>query len=60
MKRYGPAAKMSATESGRMDVTVDPFMVLICILMVGAGSLAVTCLRADRWLGLCHLLVVYA
>ena len=45
----GPAAEMSAPESGRTDITVDPFVVMMRILMVGAGSAVVTCLRAARW-----------
>lgn len=47
----GPAAEISAPESGKADVTVDPFAVMMCTLMVGAGSAVVTCLRADSWLG---------
>ena len=43
----GPAAETSAPESGRTDITLDPFAVVMRILVVGAGSVAVTCLRAD-------------
>jgi len=43
----GPATEMSAPESGRTDVTVEPFTVLMCILILGAGSAEETCLRAD-------------
>jgi len=53
----GPAAEMSAPESGRMDVTVDSFTVLICNLMVRAGSAAMTCLRVERWFGLYSVVV---
>ena len=30
-----PTAEMSALESGRTDIMVDPFAVMMCILMVG-------------------------
>ena len=54
----GPAAEISAPESGRTDVTVDPFAVVMCILMVGAGSAVVTCLRVDSWLGVGSVVVL--
>ena len=54
----GPAAEISAPESGRTGVTVDPFAVKMCILMVGAGSAAVTCLRVDSWLGVGSVVVL--
>ena len=42
---------MSAPESGKTDVTLEPFAVVIRIVIVGAGSAEVTCLRADILLG---------
>ena len=47
VKSCGPAAEMSAPESGKTDVTVEPFTVLMCIVILGAGSAEVTCLSAD-------------
>ena len=50
---------MSPPESGKTDITVEPFAVVMRILMVGAGSAAVTCLRADRWLGMGSVVVLF-
>jgi len=47
VKICSPAAEMSAPESGSTDVMVEPFTVLICSLIVGAGSVDETCFRAD-------------
>ena len=46
---------MLALESGRIDVTVA---VLMYTLMVGARSVAVTCLRADKRFGMYSVAVV--
>ena len=47
-KSCGLTAEMSA---GKTDVTVEPFAVVICIMIVGADSAEVTCLRANILLG---------
>ena len=38
VKSCGPAAEMSTPESGKTDITVEPFTVLMCIVILGAGS----------------------
>ena len=55
VRSCGAAAEMSAPESGRTDVTVDPFTVVMFTLIVGAECILVTCLRVDRWLGVCSV-----
>ena len=48
-KSWGPAADMSAPESGSACVSHEPLVDSMRILTVGAGSVAVTYLMVDSW-----------
>ena len=45
---FGPAAEMSAPESGRAGVSHVPLTDKMRIEMVGAGSVVATCFMVDR------------
>ena len=49
-RRFSGCSSSSVNSCGPVCPRVDPFAVVMWILMVGAGSAVVTCLRADIWL----------
>ena len=46
-KSWGPAADISAPESGSACVSHEPLVDNMRILTVGAGSVVVTCIMVD-------------